>query len=97
MCIRDRCLTARGRNLGNPTARIISLSLIHICMVRQEQYMAELTTLMDAKQNEDADFVGTLYDALTPYPVSYTHLYTMFAIIVITTILFYVLANRNKT
>lgn len=36
-------------------------------MVRQEQYMAELTTLMDAKQNEDADFVGTLYDALTPY------------------------------
>lgn len=36
-------------------------------MARQEQYMAELIKLVDAKQEQDADFVGVLYDALTPY------------------------------
>lgn len=36
-------------------------------MARQEQYLAELTELLHAKQEEDANFVGTLYDALTPY------------------------------
>ena len=29
--------------------------------------MAELIKLVDAKQEQDADFVGVLYDALTPY------------------------------
>ena len=36
-------------------------------MARQELYMAELIKLVDAKQEQDADFVGALYDALTPY------------------------------
>ena len=36
-------------------------------MVRQEQYMAELLDLLDAKQEADANFIGTLYDAMMPY------------------------------
>ena len=36
-------------------------------MARQEQYLEALTDLIDARQKADANFVGTLYDALMPY------------------------------
>lgn len=36
-------------------------------MARQEQYISQLMELLFARMGEDKEFVGTLYDALSPY------------------------------
>ena len=39
-------------------------------MARQEEYLSRLFALLDARQKEDREFVGTVYDALDAYLVT---------------------------
>lgn len=52
--------TRRSMNVGTNEAR----------MVRQQQYIAALSALLDQKVREDQSFIGTLYDSLEAYMVT---------------------------
>lgn len=52
------------------TRRSIGIGTNEARMARQEEYLSQLFALLDERQRDDKDFIGTLYDALSAYLVT---------------------------